>query len=304
MKKGYLFVIQVITVVLLAVCVFKISSLKQQIQSMENHILNRISNAEQEIGNITYEVSNALEEEASLLSFDRWSYGKVNAKNKSVEVICEITPKEYSSKTETEIVYKDKSYPLAFENGKFIGTITVPLFEDIHIPLVQFTEDIMVRTEELKWYLYPKNEVLPIIYAEAPDSYSYSWKNGATEHVFTYSGNIFVKGDSAEDTKKIKEAYLVECLDGIESSRTKFALGNMNDAFVLHDLELEEHIPFGSLHEVYVETIDIYGFHHRNIVFRKKIDEYGEITDEQEWYYGFEGDIYDSEGILLYKAEY
>lgn len=302
MRKKCMFILQIATCVLLMICMFKISSLEKQIQNMQNNLLNRISNVEQEVGNISYEVSSTLEEEASFLSMDKWSYGNVNAAEKTVELLCEIAPKEYSKETAAELIYKDKKYPLTFENGKYIGTMEIPIFEELYAPIVQFTDSDKVRTEELEWYIYPKSEVLPILFVEAPDAYSYTWENGTAKLTFSYDGSMFVKGNSDEDIKKIKEAYLVECLDGKELARTKFHYDTYS-GLCLEDLHLEGSVPFGSVHEVYVEAIDTYGFYHRNIVFRKQVDENGEMLEDHEWYYGAESDIYDGEGNPLYKVE-
>lgn len=297
MKKEYLFVVQIVTCVLLVICMFKISSLNNQIQNLKNHLSSRISDVEHEVGNISYDISKAMEEEASILSLAQWEYGEIDENSKTVEMFCEITPKEYSSGTTAEMVYDDKRYPLTYDNGIYVGKIMIPLFEEVHIPLVQFAEDGSVRTEYLEWYLSPRSEVLPYVYAEAPESCSYGRESNATEVSFTYTGNIFLHCGSEDDLDKIQESYVVECIDGKEISRIKFANETMCE------WNKETSIPFNSTYEVYVETIDIYNFHHRNIVFYAEISDSGDVLDNHGWYYGAEANIYDDKGNPLYVTD-
>lgn len=301
MKKNYLIPLQIITCILLVISIFRGCALENELQNVQNNLSNRISEVRSDVNNISYEISSTMEKEASLLAMAEWSYGAFDEEAKIVEIICKISPKEYTSETTAAVVYAGQEYPLTLDNGTFTGAVDIPVFEEAHLELVCFKDGENVRSESLDWYITPRSEYLLDVYAQFSGGQSY--RRGEDVLIISYKGDIQVEVINKEDWDDIKKIELVEYMDDKEIARTNISYDDASTASWC-EWRKDVEIPFGSTYKVYVETVDNYGLHYHNLVLLEEIDSYGEPADDWEWWHGAEADIYNAEGNPLYVKEY
>lgn len=280
---------------------FKISSLNTQLRNMQSNLSSRISDVQYDVNNISSEVSRTLEEEASILTMADWSFGAFDEDAKMVEVLCKISPKEYSAETTAAIVYENQEYPLTFENGLYTGSFQVPVFDDAHVQVIRFKDGENVRTQNLEWYISPRSEFIPITYAQFSGSTSYNSGTSSTD--VNYDGEILIEIPEKEDWKNIEEITLIECIDDKEINRMKINYDGISER-TWCDWKKEVEIPFGSTYKAYVEILDCYDLYHRNTIIIQEFDETGTQVEDWDWWNGAEADIYDADGNPLFVNEY
>lgn len=296
MKQKCFVILQIITLVLLIICLLKISSISNKVEQMQNNLSNRISNVENELNNTSYQIKSTLEEEVCFLSVEDWSYGNFDQTSKCVELICRIAPKEYTPETTAKVLFENEEYPLANDDGVFTGSIPISVFEESHIELVCFTTGDTVRTEKLDWYVCPRQEFLTTVYAHFYGSYSHVINKDYS--TFTYDGEIFLDIEYKNNSEKVKEIRLVECIDDKEIKCTELA-DYISDSTRVCEWDNSVDIPYGSTYKAYVEVVDEYGFYHRSLIAVEEISDNGERVEDLNWWEGAEADIYDADGTPL-----
>lgn len=121
MKKYFVNIVAVISLVLLFICRVEIKKLREEVQNLQNQVVNEISSME---SNMMYNISQMeeiLEKEASILAKSSWNYGEFDKENHKIEVKCSVTPKEYDpEKTKAVITYDGNEVPMELQNGAYV----------------------------------------------------------------------------------------------------------------------------------------------------------------------------------------
>ena len=266
MKKNLSQIVSVLACVLLVVCLFQISSLKNEMENLKNNMGNRLSNIEHSVNNIPVSIGSEIERQNSLLASSDWTFGAAKIDARTVAIQCVVVPKEYNPDTTTAaLICNGREYPMRLQNGAFSAEIPVSLFEESRVSAVQFEEGGALRTEKLDWYFSPRYDCLPIVYARfSGDSVGRRKDSSFTQR---YDGQIGVEVEWRGETVNIQSITLVECMDGKELSRTDvplnntpFVIGNAhperrmdNPSQFYYPLKKDVPIPFGSSYEMYVD---------------------------------------------------
>ena len=256
----------------------------------------RISEISSDVNSISGNITSTLQQEASLITSADYFVEELDMAAGTAKLVCELLPKEYTEgKTTVSVVYDEKEYSLAFENGTYRGKVPIRIFDEVHIESAIMREGNITRTETMDWYISPRYDYLPMVYADMGSSYTSHTKDG--NFILGLMGDVNysmdVKSESAED----EAAYFYACLDGKEIERVKITDGRH------YNFSKDYEIPFGSTLIFYVEVIDSYGLHHRTILEYFEIDSDGQrVYDENEWEWrGSVASIYDAEGHLLHS---
>lgn len=319
MKKNILPILTIVSCILTAFCLVQILDLKNQLVNTENNLNNQISYMENSVYDMSRNVNEKLEKEASLLAESHWRYGKLNPDTREVMLECVVTPKEYHpGNTTASIICNDVEYEMLLENGEYIAYVSIPLVEESSVTKVQLKEGDTVRAEALEWYISPRQEFLPEVYA----NYEGSTKNQVKEKSlsWTFDGELCIQVDHKGGMDTIEEAYLVEIFDGKETKRTKIPLKTealkkdrydhaevegypekFGTEFFYHSLEKTFKVPFGSTLGLYVDVVDEYGLHYRAPFEGVQVDQKGGTESINDLYWGGEASIYDKDGNLLYS---
>ncbi len=300
----------------------RISSLEQQIsqlnQKMENQYLdlsNRI------VSNVSQVVENKLEEGANLLSASTYTYDNVNYQKGTVDVVCSISPREFSpQETTATITVNDKEYPMNLKNTEFLCRVPLSLFEETQVSSVTFRKGDSIQKQALNWSLTPRGQFLPRMYSRFSGS---SW--GKAEDVSTYAwhkeGQLKVDVEQKGGLScEIADLDLVQLVDGEEVDRFSL-LGKVYDAntivwgkqdkatitsedpfALIYEMDQAFLAPFGSTVEIVVEMQDSNGFIYRNWLDSVEITSDGKYADNtlSIGWSSLDGNIYDSDGKLLF----
>lgn len=295
-KKWKVNIWQILTCVLLAICILQNIVIKDQMNDMNTNLQNRISELRYDMDNISTNVSNTLEKEASMISFSDYSIENANIDAMTVDLVCELLPKEYSEEnTKVSLVYAGSEYPMEFKDGSYKGVIPISVFEDAHIESAIMRDGDISRTESLSWYVSPRYDYLPIVYADFGNSSS--WQKGDGGIIWTITGDVNTWMDQKGSGSTPDETYFCVMLNDELIERTDVS---DQPTFTMDE---KYEIPYGSTMTLYMEVVDEFGLYHRPILERVTATEDGNlIYDEDEWIWrGAAGNIYDENGELLYS---
>ncbi|MPM41941.1 hypothetical protein SDC9_88603 [bioreactor metagenome] len=327
MKKHLSDILAAVACLLVIVCMFQISALKQQVGNLQNVLNSQMSNVSDNINGIYSNVSSMLEEQASLLADSSWEFGEADMDALTVELLCSVSPKEYASGTAATIVVDGVEQPMTISNGTFTAKTKVPLFAEVTVSKVVFREGDTVRTEALDWHLSPRGEYLPNVYANLDGSSTGSVKDGI--YAYHREGVVNVDVDCGH-AYELKSVTLVETIDDQEIGRTDIPLDNKDffenyqsedgarpepaeslaqsagtelSSSFYYGLDKDYEIPFGTVLTIYVEVEDGNGLFYRCIIDRTELNEIGDLVDDSSWWCGSESSIYDANGKGLYEID-
>ena len=320
MKKNIPIIISALCCIMLAVCLFRISSLEEQIRTLKNETSGQLRNISYSVDNIYYNIERAIKEQENLLNDSKWEFISADFEAKTVTTKFEISLKEYvPGKTEVEILFDGKGYPMTYQNSSFTAEIAIPLFEESRIESVSIidTESGAVTNQQVDWHLSPRYDYLPIVYAQYGGSVSHREKNS-----LKFDGEIQIDAECRNSDIAIETITLYEYINDSEISKADVPLNTVSEKsqqahsaetwgrsapekgyFVSYYYSFDKtvEIPSGSIYSTYIEVTDSLGLRHRSIIKREKIDENGKWVSDDGWYMnGIESDIYDADSKPIY----
>ena len=302
MKKNFSNILIIFMMILLVGCFWQISSLKIELQNVKNNLSHKISNMEVNLMNNVSYIEESQKKEASILAKSEWNYGELNIQDYTVEIICNVTPKEYRPEhTTASIMFGDYEIPMELQNGKFVGKGAVSLFEETLVSKVLIYEDDTIQTEALDWRITPLYEYLPSVNAYLNGSSICDSKNG--KHIWRSEGNLEIFIDQKSGSLSPESSTLIRCIDGkvVEKEELKLDGNHQNDESYSHTVDLEYEIPYGSKQELYVEIEDANGLHYRTLFEQIETDENGTYIDRSHHEIG-KTTIYGKNGEELYRG--
>lgn len=322
MKKHITLIVAVISCLLCAVCLYRISELNNEIKNLQGSYNNGMNDISRSISRIYSTIDAKLEEQANLVASTEAEYGELSIENKTVSLKYSIVPKEYSDKTTVFVVCNDVEYPMTLENGKFTAEITLPLFEESKITAVKLINDGIIQTQADASYYTPKGEFLPSLYTNYYGSSSLTRKDG--NYVQKYNGQFEINFNCNTSFTQVQTIYLIEVLDGeviskteIPKNTTAFQINTSNGhstATVVYPdnqetttyyflVDNDPVIPSGSTYELYVEVVDNHNLHHVRLADKVITHDDGPSPEFDELYHHLEALIYDENGNLLYAPD-
>ena len=167
MKDKIFKVVSILSLIIAVISLFKISSLKNEIYNLESKI-NSISEQNSYLRtDISNSVNTTLEEYNNDLTKATYEYEdyKFDEDNLNVKVHVQVVPKTYNpEKTIVYLVGADaQKFPLEYADGKYVGEISVSLFDKLSIDHVVLDTDRTLSTQILNWLIAPEDIVFPAI---------------------------------------------------------------------------------------------------------------------------------------------
>lgn len=307
MKQNVKNILLVINTILLVICLVQIANLRAELQNLSSNTGNQISNILTNLNNsYSYieEIEEKLEENASIISKSEFEFGEIDIKAGTVEVHAYVIPKEYQPDvTQAFFLCGDEEVPAEYVGGKYMVTLKVPLYEDVSISSVIFKESGTIRTESLDWFFNPRNKLLPFVYAQMYGTTSYGKANGMGTWTFSGDVEVDVKAKYVEEFE-VEIAEIVRFMDGKEVERFDITLEAMtaHNTFSYNWNPTYE-IPYGSTQELFVDITMKGGMVYRSQISYCRMDEQGNPIEDEGYWENPEGDIYDTEGNLLYSLD-
>lgn len=314
-KENVPIVVSVVCGILVVGCWIRIGSLQDKIENMENNLVSQIYVVQEAVNGISYDVSHTLEQQASLLEDIQFTYQIEDTKQKTVQVTCQLVPKEYQAGITTAVLCSgEKEYPLTLQDNRFVGTFEIPLLENTKIDAVQFQEGAAVRSQEVQQGIYPITDCLPQVSAFwYGDCSTQKTGNGV---ITTLNGEVEISVYTSEEKQMIKSIEWIEFMDKKEIKRTQIPLDSNTSQVESADMASESvaeavseeyptqfydrveqstEVPQGSTYEVWIDVTDIYGFHHKVCLLQQS-----GTMESADTGFSEQASIYDADGNVIY----
>ena len=286
-------------VVLLAVSLFKIAELSDEVENLQREntsLSNGIQALRDDIQSIYDNVDAKLKEQASLVAGVDFEVGDISDDMKSVELALTVVPKLVSDDMEVSVSVDGNTVPLTRNGSEFTGSVAVGLFVDYNQwPLLSIKSSEGTKTEYLDSvdvsYLFSR--YLPSLYADM--SASSTLKNGKLQ----VDAGFSIESDPANSNSPITfvSFTLMEEINGEEVSRSDITdeVRKSGNSYNTRYNKSFEMTPEDEL-KVYVIAEDTLGYIHKTLAHFWIQSEDGAVAEAVfggEW-------IYDQDGNLLY----
>lgn len=283
--------------ILLALAIYLICQLNNDLQTLNSQMNNQLSTLTSEVQNISRDVEHTLTQQASILDFYDYKEhpDQFNEQDLTVPVTFRIMPKEYTENTAGAMWIGEEYLEMERDGRTFTLTTPVPIFSENVAFTAAFTDEGKTRTETLEIYSGFLREHLPNGFALLQGSASPTKeKNGYAMH---FEGSVSCDLYTYSSQNPIEEASLrISAGDNLIYEKA-IELEQDSTSF---EMELNETLqaPANEKISVYIDLTDRYGLHYRLNAYTTEIEEDGSSSDV---YREPTTDIYDSRGNLLYE---
>ena len=229
MKDRLLKIIVIICLVLVGFSLFKIHSLKNDVENLNNQINSLIGQNNSLKNNILSMVDNKLEKYNDILVSAYYDYEEFefDVDNLDAKIKVEVLPKIYELNT-TKVYLVDgkgQRYPLEYKDSKYVGEITIPIFKELYIDHVVLDNNGVLSSQTLNWGIYPEENIIPSIEIDCFNDIKIKHRG---HYIVNFKPDIraFVYSKYAGKEAEIKSADLVVELGDIEIDRIPFEKHN------------------------------------------------------------------------------
>lgn len=292
----------ILILILLVLCLFKMNTMNQEITRLRNTVNSNYNSIQNSINSISNNVRYQMEEANNLLGDSGWNTGGLNMEEKTATISCYMVPKVYNPKeTVATIICNNEEVPMTLKDGKYTAELVVSLFERTVIDHVQFKENGTIRTQQLDWSINPRYDLVPAAYMYYSGGTSHSYKGDIITRKYTGYAEV----DFAHNgiVKNIKDTEIIMLLNGKEVLCINPDLEQLLDTEdyasyrtrLEHSIEVKE----GDTIEMYMTFNDDNGWTYRGVLEDITIGAQGDPIPE---HHQAEADIYDADGNLLFNA--
>ena len=296
----------VILLILVVYALFQISALKNQVESLELS-LNNVSNSfSRNISSIYDNVDEKLREQTSLLSYMEYSYGAVNAEDKTVMLQMEIIPKEISEQMEVSLKIGEAEAKFVANGEKYKASLPIYMFRQGEEPLtLHIKNGDTIKTEHLYEVMVDHRwaDYLPNLASDMGGDHTYSHQT--KELKIDLDAMIQFCNINEGSNVKFENFYLTKYENGVMKNKeyiteeVKSSEEYEYDEF--HLVRTEKHTFEGDVSNeewLYcIEAVDSYGYTHQLEIYYWSGDEDGYLDHPV---YGEV--IYDKDGTILYDG--
>ena len=293
MKARLPVLLAALSCVLTLVCLVEIASLKSQLAQVENAVVSNVSHVTSQVGSLSAQIDEAMTRQTSILVSSDWSFGQADLEAYTAPLTFTAVPKEQTpGVTTAALVCGGQTYPMtAGEDGSFSVTVDLPLFEEMTLQRVIFSENGQQRAEALEIADTPFYSCLTI------PSTSSMLDCQLEKETMQIEGSLIFDGLSRENGKSLT---LVAEVNGEETARVPVPLNF--DSYYLTEVpvQAEVSVPAESTLNLYAEVEDANGLRYRS--FLDEIDTTGNDAGNALCTPALS--IYNSRGSLLWSEEY
>ena len=301
MKQNWQKILIVLTFIISIVnfvCIINLYDMTEtEISRTYRNLENRISGVESSIGNISYNVKNAIEEGNSIIASHSFETVSINSKDGTAVVAMSVLPKEYTPETEVSVNINNKICETEFKNGSYYFETEIPMFETIYAADITITENNVNKTEKIDYYLCPGSDYKAYVYG------GFSGKLAPAvidkNALLSLDGQITIDVTFNSYEHKLKDkwsAYFVSDGKIIKTLEGEFS-NSYDQNFAFDEIEISETFDLNTNKELslYVAAQDTEGFYHVTLANTF----FPESADPKEVHR-----IYSSDGKLLYEEPY
>jgi len=293
MKTKHISLLLILSLLLNAYAILKISSLNRDLFQLGNQMQSQLQGMDSQINNIPYTIEQQLNEQASLLSSHELDFGDMDPKTFKVPVRVTVTPKRIQSGTIAKLIINGQEAIMTpGPSYALVGTVEVSVFEELH-PTIVFEHGDEKELENLTAYGPLRYDYLPNMGA----SYNGQISNSPNTNKWRLQGEVHLALDPNKYQTDVKSVKLVELLDDVP---VKIHEANLAIDIVI-PLNEEMTIEKGQTYELMAVMEDVNG-----LIYNHYVE--GFYLDPAN---GFNGDngqgeritILDSNGTVLFTSE-
>lgn len=232
----------------------KIMNLQQELQNTTNRLYDEMMVLQYELG----EMQEKAKKEASVISEIYYDFGEIDTENHVVEMKFWVFPKSYSAETEVVLNYWGENILLTNDgNGRFSGSQTVPLYEEVWDEgMICVTENGVTKTEV--WEEAPKGSML---FECLPKLILMESTFGSEER----KGKISVEGEMYLVPSDKNAAPFQAMMFYVRKGQEVLEEIPLNDGHISFNLSYE--VEKGESIDMYVTGVDEYGYLHETCVY-------------------------------------
>lgn len=267
-------------------------ALEKNIVNLRTNMSNQFSQLQSDIRSISYNISSAQEEQASIFNSNSWSFGKINPDSLTIPLVVSVVPKEAGVSTTATLTVNDASVLMTRSGMQFSAEIPVELF-NLMDAYVTFETEGTQRSQSL-CSLMPFEEKLVALYACNNGGYGFEASSGKFEFDGKVDIDLKIPPDNAVSSLKIMTTDNGTPLQEMVLDPTL--------QYQTVDYKLEILLQAQHTYETVVVATDSYGLTYRAVVDLHAIGADGAMPDfgEMDWWGSMI--ILDKSGAVLYDS--
>lgn len=295
MKKQLITVPLAILILLQAISLFRIGSLKSEITNLNNQI-SGLQTSQSSLANSIYtNVENLLKKQGSIIDSYDFSVGDIDKERYEVPVTFSITPKESSAASSAKLILSGESISMERIGTTYKATGKISIFDGLTATII-LSENGTDRTEKLGDFGMLMEKFIPSYFVSFDGTSGYSKKNGEAAGTYERRGNITLEFHNSGNAY-FKEAVLVTEIDGIIVDEVPLA--DRQALQVNRKFELSA----GQTLVMYVRAVDSIGLVHKRTTNQFSVDSEGNPDDAEYWNWDNKETILDEKGNILHTSE-
>ncbi len=296
MKKESLSGLVITLIIIQIFLVLGFFGLSSKVEDMYFTIKNMEGNINNKIESIESEITNSIEEQATLIESVEIDFGKLDKKNLTVPVTYTIIPKESSEETILSLQFDEETLEMERNMSRFTLTVDTDVFAYEIYPNIIISEDGKIKTEQNeKLAIYSvKYFVFPDVYME---NYDVSSRRG---NKVRFSGQIGYqeKYYDIPNAVNLTEARIVIEVDNAVISEKSIDIKDLDGYKVEEEISLKD----DQNYKIYVIAKDELNLEHHFIMESYSNNQQGVVqVDDINQVYG--GLVYSQDGEQLWPPE-
>ncbi|WMJ83930.1 hypothetical protein ACS3UN_12655 [Oscillospiraceae bacterium LTW-04] len=297
MKKNATAVVLGLMVLLNLILLANTMALGKNIENLRSSMSSHLSQMQNDVRSISYNVSSTLERQASIFDGANWSFGALDPESMTILLVASVVPKEVHADTIATLTVNGISVPMTRDGVNFSGEIPVDLFNSLEA-YITFESEGNQRSQRLSTDQWPFEDALLTLHAQNIGSSTFEHYNGK----YTLNGKVDI------DIRTPKSSAVTSLKIVTTDNDTLLQELTLKPAQQSQSVDYKVEIMFEANHiyETAVVATDSYGLTYRTIIDRKIIGADATSPDfgERDWW--DEMVILDKNGVVLYdsSAEY
>lgn len=294
MKKQFIAVPLALLLLLQAISLFSIGSLKSRITNLNDQI-SGLQTSQSSLANSIYtNVESLLKKQGSIIDSYDFSIGDVDKDGYKVPVTFSVTPKVSSADTTAALILSGESIAMVRTGTTYEATGNISIFESLSAAIV-LSDGGVDRTEKLGDFGMLKDKFIPSYFLSFDGTSGYSKKNGEAAGTYERRGNITLELHSSGNAE-FKEAVMITEIDGVVVSEDPLPY---RQAFQVNK---KFDISAGQTLVMYIRAVDHLGLVHKKIANKFSLDSEGNPDDDEYWNWDNVETILDEDGNILHTS--
>lgn len=293
MKTKHLSLLLILSLILNAYSVLKISGLERNLIQQGYQLQSQLQNMDSQISGISHNIEQKLNEQASLLSSHQLDFGDMDPKSFKVPVRVTVMPKRFKEDLVAKLIINGQETLMTpGSNYALEGTVDVSVFEELR-PVIIFEHGSERELEHLQVYGPLRYDYLPNMGA----NFNGQIQNDPNTSNWRIQGEVFIALDPNKYKTDVKSVKLVELLNDVPVKSHETVLG----MDIVIPLKAEITLEKNQTYELMAVMEDSNGLTYNYLVDGFYLDPSGNFNGDYNRYDRIT--IVDSDGDIIFSSE-